>query len=79
CMSYRDAYFRLTVRDLATGKMTERHTEGEPGEVNATIQAIVVRSTGAAAWLWRREVWRSPEDGFVVSRSARCGEPRTLA
>ena len=79
CMSYGDPYFRLTVRDLATGKVTESSTEGEPGEVNATIAGIVVRPTGAAAWLWRREPWRSPDDGFVVSRSARCGEPTTLA
>ena len=78
CTSYGDEYFELTVRNLATGRVVERVSEGDPAEVNATIQTIVLRPTGAAAWLWRRAPWRAPA-GYVVSRSARCGAPRTLA
>jgi hypothetical protein len=77
CASYGDEYFELSVRNVATGAVRERHTTGEPGEVNATLTALVVRPTGAAAWLWRR-VTRQ-ETSLVVSRSARCGEPATLA
>ena len=77
CDSYGDAYFDLVVRHAGTGRMRERHDVGEISTTNAYIKRIVLRQSGAAAWLWRR-VDRQGES-HVVSRSPRCGEPATLA
>ena len=75
-----DEYFELRIVDMRSRKTTERHVLGNPGVYNATITRIVIRPTGAAAWLWRRVKFEGDAVGtHVVSRSSRCGNPTTLA
>jgi hypothetical protein len=69
--------FELFVRDVRSGRRLERQVEGF-GTVDAQLEGIVVRPTGAAAWLWRRGSGDVPAER-VVSRSDRCGAPTTLA
>ena len=68
----------VVVRDVRTGRRLERHVEGW-GRVSSSVQGIVVRPTGAVAWLWHRGRWDGGPAEFVASRSPRCGEPSTLS
>ncbi len=70
--AYGDEHFALVVLDLRTRKVRYETHEGIPAEVQAGISDVVIRPTGAAAWLWTRG--GTP----VVSRTPGCG-PTTLA
>lgn len=65
--SYGDAYFTLTVRHAGSGGIRLRLEHGEAAVEQAYLKQVVLRSTGAVAWLWghapqgqplRHEVWR---------------------
>lgn len=74
----RAEYFSLSILDLRSGRIRRRFTEGVPGEVDAVVNRVVLRPTGAAAWLWTQRPRRPfRAQTTVVSRSA-CG-PTTLA
>jgi hypothetical protein len=78
CGAYGDEYFTLRVIDMRTRRIRESRAAGSPGVYNATVTAVVVRRTGSAAWLWRRQAHGTAET-WTVSRSPRCGSPATLA
>ena len=77
--SFGDENFSVSVLDIRAGKVRFRRGEGLLGEVDATVNRIVIRPTGAAAWLWtqrRRRPFRA--ETTVVSRTPGCG-PTSLA
>ena len=75
----RDEHFSLSILDIRSGKIRRRFSEGVPGEVDAVVNRVVVRPTGAAAWLWtKRRRGPSRAETAVVSRTPGCG-PTTVA
>jgi hypothetical protein len=74
-----DEYFVLRILDMRSRRITARHVFGDPGAYNAAIARVVIRPTGAAAWLWRKVGPARGVVSYVVSRSPKCGEPSTLA
>jgi hypothetical protein len=79
CGGAGDVYFEVVVQNLRTGRVRSRQFVGNPGTQDARLLDLVVRPTGAAAWLWTRITAGPPRTDVVLSRSARCGEPQILA